>query len=113
MKTVTIDVAPLDAVKQRIAAAFKGRQQVPRITFPTHELFWKILTPKRWALLKTMTGAGPVGVREIARLAGRDVKGVHTDLQALRRVGILTQASDSKYEFPYDAVHVDFTLKAA
>ena len=113
MSTVTIAVEPLDAVRQRVAAAFKGKMQGgARITFPTHELMWKILTPKRWAILKAMTGAGTLGVREIARLVQRDVKGVHTDLQALAKAGVIDR-DGTKYVFPYDAVHVDFVLKAA
>lgn len=112
MTTVIISVEPLDKVKQRLALAFKGKKQGSRITFPTHELMWKILTPKRWAILKAMTGAGALGVREIARLVKRDVKGVHTDLQALAKAGIVDR-DEAKYVFPYEAVHVDFMLKAA
>src|SRR3546814_8945948 len=94
MKTVLIDVCSLSAVKQRIAETFKtGKRQPPRISFPTHELFWKILTPKRMDLLKAMAGAGPLGVREIARLVERDVKGVHTDLTALCKTGIVDRKS--------------------
>lgn len=112
MKTVTIDVAPLDVVKQRMAGALRGRRRGAYISFPTYELMWKILTPKRWAILKAMTGAGALGVREIARLIERDVKGVHTDLQALAKAGVIDR-DEAKYVFLYDAIHVDFTLKAA
>lgn len=118
MRTVIIDVAPLDEVKRqsarRLSEAVKGRRQPPRITFVSHELLWKVLTPRRWALLKVMVGAGPLGVREIARRTERDVKGVHGDLQALRMAGVVGKTKDGrKYEFPYDAIHVDFMLKAA
>jgi len=30
------------------------------------------LNPNRWAILKALTGAGPLGVRELARRVGRD-----------------------------------------
>ena len=113
MTTVIIDVAPLETVRQRLSSAFKGKKQGQRITFPTHELMWKVLTPKRWNVLTVMTGSGALGVREIARLVERDVKGVHTDLKALEKTGIVTRSDGTKYLFPYDAVHVDFTLKAA
>jgi len=112
MKTVTIDVAPLDAVKRRMADALKGKMRGAYITFSTHELMWKTLTPKRWAILKIMTGAEALGVREIARLVERDVKGVHTDLQALAKAGVIDR-DEAKYVFPYDEIHVDFRLKAA
>lgn len=112
MKTVTIDVAPLDTVKRRMAGALKGKARGAYISFLTHEMMWKTLTPKRWEILKAMTGADALGVREIARLVERDVKGVHTDLQALAKAGVIDR-DDTKYVFPYDEIHVDFRLKAA
>lgn len=70
------------------------------------------LTAKRWEILKVMTGAGSLAVREIARRVGRDVKAVHADVQALLQAGLL-EKSERKVIFPYDAVHVDFRLGAA
>ena len=60
-----------------------------------------------------MGGAGPVTIREAARHVGRDVKAVHGDVQALLACGVLEKTTDGKIEFPYDAVHVCFLLKAA
>jgi predicted transcriptional regulator len=67
----------------------------------------------RWHLIKTITGAGPLSIREIARRVERDVKSVHRDVHALLDVGVLERNEDGAIEFPYDAVHVDFMLKAA
>ena len=113
MKTVTIEVAGIETTKQRMKAAFRGEPQGYFISFPSHEDLWATLTPNRWALLKAMTGAGSIGVRELARRVRRDVKGVHTDLQALALCGVIDKTPDGKLLFPYDAVHVDFTFKAA
>jgi phosphomannomutase len=74
---------------------------------------WRVLTPNRWAVLEVMTGAGPLALREIARRVGRDVKGVHTDVHALLGAGVLNRTESGAFEFPYEAVHVDFTLRAA
>jgi phosphomannomutase len=60
-----------------------------------------------------MTGAGPLALREIARRVGRDIKGVHTDVHALLGAGVLNRTESGAFEFPYEAVHVDFTLRAA
>ena len=60
-----------------------------------------------------MNGYGPLGVRELARRVGRDVKGVHTDAQVLVLCGLVDKSADGKLNFPYEAVHVDFFLKAA
>jgi predicted transcriptional regulator len=41
------------------------------------------------------------------------VKSVHRDVHALLNAGVLERTDDGAIEFPYDAVHVDFMLKAA
>jgi predicted transcriptional regulator len=114
MKVVTIGVASKERASERLAAAFAGRpQRGPRLTFASHALMWRVLTPNRWAVLETMTGAGPLALREIARRVSRDVKGVHTDVHALLEAGVINRTESGAFEFPYDAVRVDFTLKAA
>jgi predicted transcriptional regulator len=60
-----------------------------------------------------MTEAGPIAIREVARRIGRDVKSVHGDVHALLKAGILDRTDDGRVVFPYDAVHVDFVLRAA
>jgi predicted transcriptional regulator len=113
MRTVTIEVASLEDTQARMKAAFRGEPQGCFISFPSHEDLWTTLTPNRWGILKAMTGAGPLGVRELARKVRRDVKGVHTDVQALVLCGVIDKTPDGKLLFPYDAVHVDFVMKAA
>jgi len=113
MKTVTLSVASRQAVKQRALNALSGKRSGAHISFASAELLWKVLTAKRWELLKSMAGGGPMTLREAARRAGRDVKAVHGDVHALRAAGVLLKCADGKIEFPYDAVHVDFVLQAA
>jgi len=113
MSTVTIGVASLGDTQHRAAAAFRGKKQGARISFATEDLLWKTLTPKRWALLKLMSGQGSMAIREIARRAKRDVRAVHSDVHVLLRGGVLEKAADGGIVFPYDAIHVDFLLKAA
>ena len=38
------------------------------------------MTAKRWEILRALTGAEPLSIREIARRVERDVKAVHADL---------------------------------
>ena len=115
MKTVTLDVRPPEESLADFAHAWKtGRaQKTDRISFASPELLWKVLTAKRWELLKAMCGAGPVTVREAARRVGRDVKAVHTDLTALLSAGVLSRTESGRVEFPYEAVKVEFLLQAA
>ena len=113
MTTVTLEVASAQTVKQRALEAFRGKKQQARISFATPELLWKVLTAKRWELLKAMAGQGPLTIRAAARRAGRDVKAVHGDVHALLEAGLLDRTEDGRIVFPFDAVHVDFTLHAA
>jgi predicted transcriptional regulator len=84
-----------------------------RISFATPDLLWRVLTAKRWELLKALCGAGRVSIREAARRVQRDVKAVHGDVKALLAAGILDRTADGGIEFPYDAVKVEFLLRAA
>lgn len=88
-------------------------QKSARISFATPELLWPVLTAKRWELLKALCGAGPVSIREAARRVGRDVKAVHADVTALLSAGVLSRAEAGGIEFPFDAVKVEFLLRAA
>lgn len=51
--------------------------------------------------------------REAARRAGRDVKAVHGEVQALLKAGILQKTEKGQIVFPYDNVRVNFMLHAA
>ncbi len=88
-------------------------EKTARISFATPELLWKVLTAKRWELLKALCGAGPISIREAARRVERDVKAVHTDVTALLAVGVLNRTESGGIVFPFEAVKVEFLLQAA
>ena len=111
MKTVTLSVASREEVNRRILAASEGKKQGHHISFASVELLWQTLTKKRWEILKLMTGEGALTLREVARRAGRDVKAVHRDIHVLLKAGVLDRTEDGRVIFPYNAVHVDFTLR--
>ena len=113
MKTITLEVASRLDLTRRALDAFRGRKQRARISFATPELLWKVLTAKRWELLKAMAGQGPLTIREVARRVGRDVKAVHGDVHALINAGLLDKTPKNQVVFPFDAIRVDFTLRAA
>jgi predicted transcriptional regulator len=113
MRTVTLDVSDRKAVSRRALEALKGRKDGARISFASPELLFRVLTMKRWELVRALTGAGPISIREAARRVDRDVKAVHSDIHALLNAGILRRTDDGRIEFPFDAIHVDFMLHAA
>lgn len=113
MTMVTIGISSVEESKARMLRAFRGEEQGAFIGFATAELLWRVITPKRWEVLRAMTGAGPLAVREVARRVGRDVKTVHGDIQALLKAGVVDRTEGGQIMFPYDEVHVDFVLRAA
>lgn len=115
MKTVILDVRNPKEAMQDFTQAWKSGKaaKTARISFASPELLWKVLTAKRWELLKSLCGAGPVSIREAARRAGRDVKAVHGDVTALLNAGVLERSDDGLILFPYEAVKVEFLLEAA
>lgn len=115
MKTVILEVgAPAAAMADYVQSWKTGKpRRSARIRFATPELLWKVLTVKRWELLKALCGAGPVSIRETARRVGRDVKAVHGDITALLDAGVLNRADGGGIEFPYQALKVEFLLEAA
>jgi predicted transcriptional regulator len=113
MTTVTMGISSAEDAKTRTRRAFQGKEQGAFIGFSTAELLWKVITPKRWEVLRAMTGTGPIAIREVARRVERDVKSVHGDIQALLKAGVLDRAENGRIQFPYDEIHVDFVLRAA
>lgn len=115
MKTVVLEVRSLASTMEDAARAMKTRraEKEARIAFASPELLWKVLTSKRWDLLKALCGAGPISIREAARRVGRDVKAVHGDVTALLDAGVIIRNAGGGIEFPYESVKVEFLLRAA
>ena len=113
MKTVTLEVASREEVTRRALEAFKGKKHRARISFATPEILWRVLSAKRWEVLKVMARQGPMTIREVARRVERDVKAVHRDVHALLDAGLLERTETNRVAFPFDAIRVEFTLRAA
>ncbi len=87
-----------------------GKYQGEALNFETPGAFFSHLTPNRWAMLAELQGAGEVGVRELARRLGRDVKRVHEDAAALVEIGLLEKAESGALICPYADIHVDMRI---
>ena len=115
MKTVVLEVrSPEESMASFVHSWKTGKsERSARISFATPELLWRVLTAKRWELLKVLCGAGPMSIREAARRVERDVKAVHSDITALLNAGVLDRAEGGGIVFPFEAVKVEFLLEAA
>jgi predicted transcriptional regulator len=111
-QTVTLSVAGRDEVSGRMRRAFAGEEQGAFINFASVDLLWRIITPKRLEILRTLAGEEALSIREVARRVGQDVKAVHRDVRGLVDAGLVDETA-AGVRFGYRAVHVDFTLDAA
>lgn len=69
--------------------------------------------PTRTTSLTTGGNPKPLTIREVARRVGRDVKAVHGGVHALIDAGLLERTETNRVAFPFDAIRVEFTLRAA
>ncbi len=91
----------------------EGRYQGEFLNFETPAQFFGRLTERRWTIVRTMQGAGPMSQRELARRVGRDVKRVYEDVQFLLELGLIEKTGSGEIECPYADIFVDMHLKAA
>jgi predicted transcriptional regulator len=111
MNTVTLEVRSLTDSLTDFSQAWKsGQGSDARISFASVDLLRKVLSANRLAILKAMTGAGPLALREIARRVERDVKALRADVQALLNAGLIQRSGDGLLH-SYDGAHMDFVLK--
>lgn len=111
MKTVTLSIASRNDVTCRANAAFNGKQQGAWISFASADMLWETFTKRRWSLLRAMIGQGAMTVQEASRRVKRNINIVQGDVKVLLDAGMLEGTDDGRILFPYDAVHVDFTLR--
>lgn len=90
-----------------------GRYQGEHFEFESPAALFRTLSPKRWELVEALQKLGPVGVRELARKLGRDVKRVHEDVQRLIEVGLIEKNSEGKLLVPFGEIRAGFVLRSA
>jgi len=102
MKTVVFNIQTLDAALADFGRVWKSGKKdgTAQIGFQSWELMHKVLAPKRLEIIRAMTGAGPLSIREIARRIGRDFKGVHSDMTLLARTGVIDRDEHGRLSFP-------------
>lgn len=110
MKALKINVASPETVISDILSRTDAGISV--YSFPSYEDLHRTLTPKRIAIIDVMAGKGPLSMREIARLVGRDFKAVHGDITALINIGLIDRDDIGGVVLPYDELHIDISLHA-
>jgi predicted transcriptional regulator len=83
------------------------------LNFESPAAFFGQLTEKRWKLVRLAQGKPPMAIRELARLAERDVRRVHEDVVMLTKLGLLERTEQGGVVCPFVTVHIDMHLQAA
>jgi predicted transcriptional regulator len=84
-----------------------------QISFESMELLLKVLTPNRWTLLRKLRTLGASSIRALAQSLGRDYRGVHADVVALREVGLIDRRADSKILVPWSRIVAEMSVDIA
>lgn len=118
MRTASIRIRKVDESLKAVRAGFlsawkSGKYKGEHFDFESPAALFRVLTPKRWELIECLQGAGPLGVRALARTLGRDVKRVHEDAAAMIEVGMVEKTEDGKLVVPFDEIRADFVMKSA
>jgi predicted transcriptional regulator len=112
--TITTNADWRAALREAGARAEKGLEggeyQGETLNFETPGAFFARLTERRWELLHELLGSGTVGVRELARRLGRDVKRVHEDAGILIDLGLIEKDERGALFCPFGNIHVDMIM---
>lgn len=113
--TITLREDWRAALRETGKAGAKASYQGETLNFETPGAFFGRLTERRWAIVSALQqdGGAAVGVRELARRLGRDVKRVHEDAAQLVDLGLIERTESGALRCPFATIHVDFRLAAA
>lgn len=112
--TITLQADWKAAMRQVVRAAANATDyQGETLNFDTPAAFFSRLSEKRWMIVYALQGAGVVGVRELSRRVGRDVKRVHEDTAALVELGLIERTDKGELFCPFADIHVDMHLAHA
>lgn len=109
--TITLQSDWRAALRQAGRKAQAARYQGETLNFESPGAFFGRLTERRWALVTALLGQGTLGVRELARRVGRDVKRVHEDVQVLAELGLVERDEAGGVLCPYADVHIDMHVQ--
>jgi predicted transcriptional regulator len=119
VREVKLHVEPLDrfigetmAMAERLDRGERERQAA-HIAFESMEVFLKVLTPNRWALLRALRSRGPSSIRALAQALGRDYRGVHADVAVLVDAGLIERDDGGAISVPWSRVTAEMALDVA
>ncbi len=83
-----------------------------KILFTDLETLLRMLTPRRFELLKQLRQAGSTSIRALSKVLGRDYKNVHADVVDLVGVGLIERTDQGLVQVPWDEIDAHLRLAA-
>lgn len=109
--TITLQADWKAALRAAGQAAQRDGYQGETLNFESPGEFFSRLTSRRWTMVNMLQStATPLGVRELARRVGRDVKRVHEDANTLVDLGLIERNETGALYCPYSDIHVDMHM---
>ena len=120
MKTLEIRIKSRAQADAEFASAFKGAHSRKKasagrgIYFTSLEAVRALLTEKRLTLLHLIREHSPQSIYQLAKIAGRDFKNIHTDVMLLKDYGLIQMSrkigaknhAGSAMFVPYQAINI-------
>lgn len=122
MKTLEIQIKSREQADAEFIQAFKGAPSRKKgaakhgIFFTSLEAVRALLTDKRLELLHLIRLHSPRSISQLATIAGRDFKNVHTDIKLLEDYGLIQLSKQGKgktrktagqtISVPYQAINI-------
>ncbi len=116
-KKVMVGIKGNKESAQEFVAAWKRAENgelpeepVHRLYFEDMETLFKTLTPRRYALLKTLHKTGASSIRALSKAMNRDYKNIYQDVQTLDHVGLVIKGKDGRFSAPWNSIVSEFPL---
>lgn len=123
MKALKIKIRSREQADAAFIAAWKDAAKnphkmktvtAPEVYFTSLEAVRNLLTDKRLELLRLIRKHSPRSINQLAALAGRDFKNVHTDIMILKHYGLVqfdqkrraSKTARRELSAPYQAIDI-------
>ena len=87
-------------------------EPVAKILFIDLETLLRMLTLRRFELLKQLRQTGSTSIRALSKALGRDYKNVHMDVVELIRLGLIERTDEGLVQVPWDEIDAQLRLAA-
>lgn len=101
IKSVEQTLAEASDVMKALMSGETVQPNEPEYNFPSFETFRKALPVQRFNLLKLIRDKQPGSLKELATMAGRDLKNISEDVKVLTEMGLVELTRHNRAKQPH------------